>query len=86
MENQISPEIKEIRSHRLIELSNKNEKEYLDALIGKKLDVLFEEEDNGYLKGHTQNYILVKAKRNTDDLNRICNVKISKAENDCLVS
>ena len=86
MENQISPEIKEIRSHRLIELSNKNEKEYLDALIGKKLDVLFEEEDNGYLKGHTQNYILVKAKRHTDDLNRICNVKISKAENDCLVS
>ncbi len=42
MKDQISPEKKEERSKRLIELSNKNEIEFLERYIGKNLEVLFE--------------------------------------------
>lgn len=63
MDNQISPEKKEERSNRLIELSNKNEIEFLDEYIGKNLEVLFETKiDDEYTEGHTSNYIVVKSK------------------------
>ena len=60
MPNQIDGNIKEQRSQKLIELSNKNEKEFLNAQIGKKVEVLFEEQDGEYWKGHTSNYLVVK--------------------------
>ena len=60
MPNQIDGNIKEQRSDRLIKLSNKNEEDFLKAQIGKKVDVLFEEKDDGYWKGHTSNYLVVK--------------------------
>ena len=59
MQNQIPGDIKELRSRRLIELSNKNEFEINQKYIGKKVEVLFEEEKEGVFKGHTANYILV---------------------------
>lgn len=75
MENQVSGEVKELRSKRLIELSNKNEEEYCKSYIGKTVSVLFEEEDgenSEFIKGHTANYIMVKAKKPADacDLTR----------------
>ena len=48
MTNQIDGNIKEERSNKLIELSNRNEKEYNESYIGKCVDVLFEEEKDGY--------------------------------------
>lgn len=60
MPDQIDGNIKEQRSQKLIELSNKNEEEFLKAQIGKKLDVLFEEQEGDYWKGHTSNYLVVK--------------------------
>ena len=54
-------EIKEIRSKRLLELSDNNEIRFLDSYIGKTVEVLFEEcDEQGYYKGHTANYIMVK--------------------------
>lgn len=46
MPNQINGKIKEERSHRLIELSNKNEEEFLNKYIGKNIEVLIENEEN----------------------------------------
>lgn len=60
MPDQIDGNIKEQRSQKLIELSNRNEEEFLKAQIGKKLDVLFEEQEGDYWKGHTSNYLVVK--------------------------
>ena len=62
MPNQIDGKIKEERSRKLIELSDKNEIEYNKEYIGKKVEVLFEEPHEGYMKGHTANYIVVKVK------------------------
>lgn len=82
MENQVPSDIKDLRSKKLIELSNKNEAEYLKSYIGKTLSVLFEEKDGEYLKGHTSNYIYVKAKADERNINKICKVDIIDAENE----
>lgn len=57
MKEQIDGNIKEQRSQKLIELSNKNEKEYNEAYVGQTVQVLFEEEKDGVYKGHTKNYV-----------------------------
>ena len=80
MPNQVDGSIKEIRSKKLIELSNKLEREYLNSYIGKEIEVLFEEKDGEYYKGHTSNYLLVKYKSNEDLENRIVKVRL-KEEN-----
>ena len=84
MPNQVDGNIKESRSKKLIELSNENQKHYNEELIGKKVEVLFEDKevDNGitYYKGHTQNYILVKYKTDEDLENTFKIVEVVKAE------
>lgn len=76
MQNQIPGDIKELRSRRLIELSNKNEFEINQKYIGKKVEVLFEEEKEGVFKGHTANYILVYCNDEKENLSN----KIQKVE------
>ena len=66
MEDQVDGNRKEIRSNKLIEMSNKNEKDDNEKYLGKKLFVLFEEKDGEYIKGHTTNYKVVKVK--TEDI------------------
>ena len=77
MPNQIDGNIKEKRSHRLIELSNKNEKEFLNKFINEEVEVLFEQEEGGYTKGHTTNYMMIKTKGKGME-NKIMRVKIVK--------
>lgn len=67
MQNQIDGNIKEIRSNKLIELSDKNQNNYNEKNIGKQVKVLFEEYENGYFKGHTTNYMEVKVKRDEEE-------------------
>jgi len=79
MPNQIDGNIKEERSHRLIELSNKNEKEFLNKYIDKEAEVLFEQEEGEYTKGHTSNYIVIKTKKKGIE-NKILKVKIVRED------
>jgi len=74
MENQISAEEKEKRSDLLLELSDKNENEYLNLYKGKDVEVLFEELKGGEYQGHTNNFILVKTKTKEDLNNKIVKV------------
>ena len=80
MPNQIDGNIKEARSKKLIELSNENQKMYNQQLVGKDVEVLFEdrEVEDGitYFRGHTQNYILVKYKTDENLENTLENVKV----------
>ena len=81
MKEQVPPEIKEERSKKLIELSDKNEKEYNQEYVGKEVEVLWEEEKNGIYKGHTKNYVLVEMpKEEFDEKKGLCKRK-SKFEN-----
>ena len=85
MENQIDGNIKEERSNKLIELSDKNEIEFIENYIGKQIDVLFEQVVGEYIEGHTKNYITVKVPKNTILENKIKSVKALKSEGLSLV-
>ena len=80
MPNQINGDIKEERSRKLIELSDRNEREYNEQYIGKEVEVLFEEphieDGKRYFKGHTTNYMVVKKQTNKNIENKIKTVKI----------
>lgn len=78
MPNQVSPILQEQRSKKLIELSKENQDKYNSEYIGKKVTVLFEEENGEYIKGHTANYLVVNIKGNIAKLhNEIVKVKIT---------
>ena len=80
MAGQIDGKVKEERSSRLINLSDENTKMHNEKYIGKELEVLFEEQDGDYIKGHTTNYIVVKAPYKPLE-NKIVNVRILREEN-----
>lgn len=84
MKNQISSEIKEMRSRKLLELSSENEKWYLKQYIGKNVDVLFEEKEGEFLKGHTSNYVMVKSKADEKLINEIVSVSVKDFGDDYL--
>ena len=81
MKNQVPGDIKEERSKKLIELTNKKQKEHNEKYIGQKLEVLFEEREKEYIKGHTTNYIVVKTKTDKQIENTIQTVRIIGEEN-----
>lgn len=85
MPMQVDGTIKEERSRKLIELSNKNEEEFLRKQIGKKLEVLFEEKEEKYWKGHTRNYLVVK-KEGQNLENLLKTVEIINEENMFLIA
>ena len=84
MPEQVDGNIKEKRSKKLIEMSEQNQKGYNKKLIGKEVEVLFEEEEKKdneiFYKGHTSNYILVKYKTTENLENQIRKVKIKKVD------
>ena len=84
MPEQVDGNIKEKRSKKLIEMSEQNQKGYNEKLIGKEVEVLFEEEEKKdneiFYKGHTSNYILVKYKTTENFETQIRKVKIKKAD------
>lgn len=80
--NQVDGNIKEERSRKLIELSNNMQNEKNSQYIGKTVKVLFEEYENGYYKGHTTNYMVVKVQTKEQEgfIDNIKDVEIT--END----
>lgn len=79
MPNQIDGNIKEQRSAKLIDLSHNNEVIYNEAEVGKELEVLWEEREGEYIKGHTTNYKIVKIPYKPIE-NTISKAKIEKVE------
>ena len=82
MPNQIPPEVQEERSKKIIELSKNIQEEYNKLYIGKTVKVLFEEKDEEYWKGHTENYLHVYAKSNEDLENKIADVFVENIGNE----
>ena len=85
MPNQIDGNKKEERSDKLIVLSNSTENKHNQSYIGKTVKVLFEEFEDGFFKGHTTNYMMVKVAGEEEQsdkfVNKILDVKI-KENND----
>lgn len=78
MPNQLSSAEKHERAKRLIAVSRQLEGEFISSLVDTKQDVLFEEEKNGLICGHTDTYVKVGVKPNGAKLiNTIVPVTIS---------
>ena len=81
--DQLLNAVKAERSHRLIELSDKMADDFIQAYVGKEVEVLYERViGEGIYEGHTTNYIKVKGASDKDLTNVICKTKITKAENE----
>lgn len=86
MPNQIDGNKKEERSNKLIDLSNSTENKHNQSYIGKTVKVLFEEFEDGFFKGHTTNYMMVKVAgvegQSDKFVNKILDVKIRENNNE----
>ena len=81
--DQLLNAVKAERSHRLIELSDKMADDFIQAYVGKEVEVLYERAvGEGVYEGHTTNYIKVQGTSEKDLTNVICRTKITKAENE----
>jgi len=79
--DQLLNAVKAERSHKLIELSDKMADDFIQAYVGKEVEVLYERAiGDGVYEGHTTNYIKVKGTAEKDLTNRIVKTKITKAE------
>lgn len=77
--DQVSPQEKERRSDLLLELSSQYESKFIGKFIGQKLSVLYEQTDkemDGYIEGHTDNYINVKAPGYGNNIGEIRNTQL----------
>ncbi|EMT38185.1 threonylcarbamoyladenosine tRNA methylthiotransferase MtaB [Thermoanaerobacter thermohydrosulfuricus] len=87
--NQVANHIKEDRSKKLIELSNRCEYKFMESFIGKTLEVLFEQpvkNMEGYVEGLTDNYLSVAVKGDRKLLrNEIFPVKIKEIKDNLLI-
>ncbi|MEG0180864.1 MAG: tRNA (N(6)-L-threonylcarbamoyladenosine(37)-C(2))-methylthiotransferase MtaB [Peptostreptococcaceae bacterium] len=83
MENQIDPQMKQLRSDKLIALNKKNFSNFATKFIGEEFEVLFEQNisDNKY-EGLTPNYIRVVVESNEDIHGQILKTKISDVKDE----
>ncbi len=80
MENQIDEKIKEERSKKVIELSDKIENDIIESFKGKTLSVLFEEKKGDFWHGFSDNYINVFVKSDENLSGKIKNVYIEETK------
>lgn len=82
MEDQVPPSVKEERSKILMEICEKSMRSFREKQVGKIVDVLFEEQNNGYFTGHTGNYIPVRVASSRNISGELLNVELIKNENE----
>lgn len=80
MDHQIPEPMKKERVHTLMELSKKLEIEYMNQFLNQELTMIPEVEKNGFLIGHTGNYLQIKGKGNENLLHQTIRVRITKID------
>lgn len=80
MENKVPGNVKKNRVKKLLEISKNLEIDYMNKHIGFDVSFIPEVYENGYLIGHTPNYLMVKSLGDKSLLKQEVIVKISKVE------
>jgi len=78
MEEQVDEIIKKQRVHKLLELSKKLELDYYNKFINSEVTFIPEVYKDGYLIGHTGNYLSIKVEGCKNLVNKLVKVKINK--------
>jgi threonylcarbamoyladenosine tRNA methylthiotransferase MtaB len=77
LSQQIQSDIKKDRVRTLMMLGNAKLDEFSNEMVGKKTEVLFENEIDGYWEGYSSNYLRVRMKFNENLKNTIKEVRIT---------
>ncbi len=80
MDNQVPENIKKQRAHILLNLSKQLEINYINNFIGSYLEFIPETYKDGYLYGHTGNYLAIKTLGDKKLLNQIVKIKIDSLD------
>ena len=80
MENQVSDVIKKERVKVLMKLSKDLEINYMNKFLNEEVDVIAEIEKEGYLYGHSGNYLYIKFKGCKEMLHKNVKVEIKQIE------
>lgn len=86
MKNQIDGNIKKERVRTLLKLSKELEQDYMERFLNKDLTFIPEIEKDGYLIGHTENYLLIKARGNIKDLKKTVIINTKEIEYPYIIS
>ena len=80
MDNQIDEFVKKERSRMLVQVSKELEIEYMEKFLNQEVEFIPETYHNGFILGHTGNYLAIKTKGTESELNQNKRVKITKIE------
>jgi len=86
MKDKVPNIIKSKRVHRLIELGEKLEINYIKRFVGSNVDVLFEASENDYYVGYSKEYVKVKVKSDIDIRAQIHKVMVTGHKDNALIS
>lgn len=64
MPNHLTEVEKKLRVRKMLEVSKQLEIDYMNKFIGQEMKFIPEKHENGYMIGHTGNYLLIKARSN----------------------
>ena len=81
---QVDGAVKKNRCKEAEAVAFKLKQEYMSKMLGKELEVLIEENKDGYFEGYSKEYIRVKVKK--AKLNEIIKVKAVSIENDAIIA
>lgn len=86
MEGQVKEDVKKQRVMELLKLSKELENKYMNKFIGKTLTFIPEVYKDGYLIGHTGNYLLIKLKGCEELLHKEVSVKLMENQYPYIIS
>lgn len=79
----VDPKVKNIRTHRMLKLSDEKLKNFVNRFIGKERKVLFEQPKEGHpMHGFTDNYIRIETPYQHELINNIGIVKLGQPDDE----
>lgn len=83
---QITEQVKAERAEQLAQIDAKLQQQFLQTMVGKNEEVLFEQETvEGFIDGHSGNYQLVRCRGDANLSNQLAEVEIIGIEQDVLI-
>ena len=84
MKGHLNPAVQKERARILLDIAKKMKNDYESKYIGKVVEVLVENQKNGYWRGYTTNYLDIHFLSNDNLENQLINVEITKIENNTI--
>jgi threonylcarbamoyladenosine tRNA methylthiotransferase MtaB len=82
MPDKVPPEVKKLRTRVMIEMGLRKQYAFYERHLGRTIDVLFENRENGYWLGFADNYIRVQCGSSDDLHNQFRRVKLQRIDGD----